>query len=138
VSRRPGTAGRSAALTVSAESAVPLPQLPVATVVDQRRLSRAVGFALFMALCAALWEVMPALASWLVSRPAELPLLSLRTALFKGHTLGQLLASSASPGDSVVFGLHTVLVMSLLGAAGFLYSYSSAVRRLAALDNGAC
>jgi hypothetical protein len=131
VSRRPSTAGRgSAAVAVSAETAVPLPQLPIARAAAGRRVSRAVAFGVFMALCAALWETIPALLSWLLTRrPA-----------FHNPTVSHLLLGGTLHGGQFTFALRTALVMLLLGALGFVCSYraSASARPVAALNNGAC
>jgi hypothetical protein len=140
VTRRPGPSGRGAALAVSAASTVPVARLPAGTVLDSRRLPRALAFAAFMALCAALWIAFPALAGWFVSAHTDLPLLSVRVGLVRNHTLAQLLTGGPGEHGGLAFGIHTLLTMSALGAGAFLYAYrsSSPVRRFAARDNTAC
>jgi hypothetical protein len=122
-----------AARPVSAESAVPLPPLPIARAAGSRPLTRAVAFAVFMALFAALWEVVPVLASWMLSQPLQLPLLH-------EQPVRHLLVSGALRDNQLAFNLRTALAMLLLGIAGFVCSYraSASARPLAALDNGAC
>jgi hypothetical protein len=122
-----------AAPAVNAESAVPLPKLPIARAAGSRPLTRAVAFAVFMALFAALWEVVPVLASWMLSQPLQLPLLH-------EQPVRHLLVSGAPPDNQLAFNLRTALAMLLLGIAGFVCSYraSASARPLAALDNGAC
>ena len=134
MSRRPGNTGRgAAALAVSAESAVPLPQLEIARTAGTRRVSRALAFSVFMALFGALWEAGPAFLSWLLSRPLGLQ-------LFGHQTVNHLLFGGGVHGGQLAFGLRTALTMLLLGVAGFVCSYraSASTRPLAALDNGAC
>jgi hypothetical protein len=135
MSRRPATAGHGAvaARAVSAESAVPLPPLPIARAAGSRPLTRAVAFAVFMALFAALWEVVPVLASWMLSRQLQLPLLH-------DQTVRHLLLGGALRDSKFAFNVRTALAMLLLGTAGFVCSYraSASARPVAALDNGAC
>jgi hypothetical protein len=134
VSRRPATAGRAAAAhTISAESAVPLPQLPIARTAGRRPLTRAVAFAVFLALFAALWELAPALASWLLSQP-------LQWSPLHDQTVRHLLVGGAVHDSPFAFNVRTALAMLMLAIAGFVCSYraSASARPVAALDNGAC
>jgi hypothetical protein len=134
VSRRPATAVRGAAArAVSAGSTVPLPRLPIARASGSRPLLRALAFAVFMALCAALWEAGPGLASWLLSQP-------LQWAPVHDHMVRQLLAGGAVHDSQLAFNVRTAIAMLTLGIAGFVCSYraSASARPVAALDNGAC
>ena len=116
------------ALAKPAESAVPLPPLPVARAAGSRRLSRALWFGLFMALGAALWAIFPSLVSWLLTRQ------------FHDQQLNQLVIGSPPQSSKVLLGLRTALFMLLFGVAGFVCSFraSTSARPVAALDNGAC
>lgn len=129
MSRRPTTTGRGGAtVAVSAESAVLLPQLPIARAAGSRRLSRALAFGVFMALCAALWEAFPAFASWLLTRQ------------FHDPAVSHLLIGGGARDGQFALGLRTALVMSLFGVAGFVCSHraSASARPVGALENGAC
>jgi hypothetical protein len=86
-----------------------------------------------MAMCAALWEVFPALASWLLSQPVQWPLLH-------DQAVRRLLIGGAVPDSQFAFNVRTALAMLLLGVMGFVCSYraSASARPVAALDNGAC
>ena len=141
MSRRPAPAGRgAAALTASAESAVPLPRIPVARAAKSWRVPRALAFGVFLSLCAALWETIPAMASWILSGALQWQPLSGSGQLYHGQTVSHLLVGGGVHDGPLAFALRTALAMLLLGIAGFVCSYraSASVRPLTARDNGAC
>lgn len=125
MSRRPSAAGRGSADLVTA---VPLPRLPVARAAGNYRLYRAVAFAAFLALCAALWSAFPSLVSWLLTHRIH------------DQSIVQLMIGSAHHDSAFQIALRTVLFVSLFGAAGFVWSYrmSAPARPVAALENSAC
>lgn len=111
-------------MTVSSESAVPLPRLPVINAADTRRIQKAAAFGVFMALLAMLWEAIPLLASRLAVLPLRLPLLT---------------ATAQAWRDYRVVPRALVLVL-VFGVAGFVFSYraSASHGRRASVDDGAC
>ena len=124
MSRRPRAGSGGAPVTVSGESAVALPQLPVSRAPDTSRLRRAVAFGVFMALLAMLWEGIPLLASRLAGMPLRLPLPTVTADALHDYRL-----------------LPRALFLALLfGVAGFLLSYRAPASngRRASLDDGAC
>jgi hypothetical protein len=123
VSRRPGTVGRSgAALAASAESAVPLSQPPVARVADGHRLPKAIGFGIFTAVLAALWEAVPTLAGWLLALPLHWHMLSAGTPLFQPYRMMSWLLTEGGVHDASGILRATLLVL-VIGVVGFVCSY---------------
>jgi methylglyoxal synthase len=86
-----------------------------------------------LALFAALWELVPALASWLLSQP-------LQWSPLHDQTVRHLLVGGAVHDSPFAFNVRTALAMLMLAIAGFVCSYraSASARPVAALDNGAC